>query len=240
MPYTFSTKIRFSQTGEDRRLTLPVLVDLFQDCATEHAAALGDDIDSLRGRKRIWMLTSWQIVVDEYPFLDTEVQVQTWPCRMSSLLAFRNFRLLDKSGEKTFASALTQWAYVDSENGQAAHIDEGLRALYAVEEELPLPKAGRHVLLPDEMMPDEPIPVRYALLDANHHVNNGCYVELAYGLLPDGRSPKGLRVEYKKSAAFGEVLCPLTAQTEDAFYVTFRNAEGETLTNIAFEGEIHV
>ena len=39
--YTFDSRIRYSEVGEDKRLTLISLVDYFQDCSTFQSEDLG-------------------------------------------------------------------------------------------------------------------------------------------------------------------------------------------------------
>ena len=41
MNYSFNSRVRYSETGEDGRLTLPGALNYFQDCCTFQAESIG-------------------------------------------------------------------------------------------------------------------------------------------------------------------------------------------------------
>ena len=43
MGYEWKCRVRYSETGVDGKLTLPALVNYFQDCSTFHSESLGLD-----------------------------------------------------------------------------------------------------------------------------------------------------------------------------------------------------
>ena len=65
MSYSFESRVRFSEIGEDGCLTLPGVLDYFQDCCTFHAESVGLGGDVLKARDRAWVLSSWQVIVDD-------------------------------------------------------------------------------------------------------------------------------------------------------------------------------
>ena len=80
MDYSFNSRVRYSETGEDGRLTLPGVLNYFQDCSTFHAESIGLGGNVLKNRDRAWVLSSWQVVVEEYPVLGTEIRIRTAEC----------------------------------------------------------------------------------------------------------------------------------------------------------------
>ena len=46
--YTFDSRVRYSETGEDGLLSLPAIVDYFQDASTFQSEDLGIGIDFLK------------------------------------------------------------------------------------------------------------------------------------------------------------------------------------------------
>lgn len=65
--YTTEGRIRFSEVDHTRRITLPGIVNYFQDCSTFQSEDLGLGIMHCSERKRAWILSSWQVVVERYP-----------------------------------------------------------------------------------------------------------------------------------------------------------------------------
>ena len=69
MYYTFDSRIRYSEIDHHRTITLPGIINYFQDCSTFHAESIGLGGNVLKNRDRAWVLSSWQVVVEEYPVL---------------------------------------------------------------------------------------------------------------------------------------------------------------------------
>ena len=65
--YTFDSRVRYSETGEDGLLSLPAIVDYFQDASTFQSEDLGIGIDFLKEKDLLWVMSAWQVVVHRYP-----------------------------------------------------------------------------------------------------------------------------------------------------------------------------
>ena len=48
MKYSFTSRIRYSEIGEDGNLTLPGLINYFQDCSTFQSEAIGEGVAELK------------------------------------------------------------------------------------------------------------------------------------------------------------------------------------------------
>lgn len=69
MPFQFDSRVRYSEMGLDKRLTLVSLVDYFQDCSTFQSEDYGVGIEVLKEKSRAWMVLSWQIEILRRPVL---------------------------------------------------------------------------------------------------------------------------------------------------------------------------
>ena len=78
MKYSFTSRIRYSEIGEDGNLTLPGLINYFQDCSTFQSEAIGEGVAELKKRGCAWVLSAWQIHVNRYPSIGEEVKITTW------------------------------------------------------------------------------------------------------------------------------------------------------------------
>jgi len=63
--YTFESRVRFSEADHTELLTLPGLVNYFQDCSTFQSEDIGYGVESLKKSGQAWILSAWQIVVSE-------------------------------------------------------------------------------------------------------------------------------------------------------------------------------
>ena len=71
--YTFDTRIRFSEVDHTRRLTIPGMINYFQDCSTFQSEKIGFGFEYLNERNQAWVLLSWQIVIERYPEFNEKI-----------------------------------------------------------------------------------------------------------------------------------------------------------------------
>lgn len=236
MPYQFESHIRYSEVDEHRKLTLPGIVDYFQDCSTFQSEALGVGLDLMEERKRAWILAYWQIEVKRFPVLGEAVTVETWPYGFNGFMGERNFRMLDEKDEM-LACANSIWVFMDVENGKIAKIDEDIRKAYVLEEALPMKTAGRKVKRPEESLEKEPFMVMKSHLDTNHHVNNGQYILMAQEYLPEDFRICRVRVEYRKSAVLHDTIVPMVTAADGECTVALCDTDREPYALLAFSEE---
>ena len=79
MSYSFESRVRFSEIGEKGCLTLPGVLDYFQDCCTFESEQTGLGMEVLKAQKRAWVLSAWQVIVKRYPKLGENIKVTTIP-----------------------------------------------------------------------------------------------------------------------------------------------------------------
>ena len=119
--YTVDGRIRFSEVDHTRRITLPGIVNYFQDCSTFQSEDLGLGIEHCGEKKRAWILSSWQVVTERYPEIGEKIKTSTWATDFNGLFGERNFCMTDEKGQDV-AYANSLWVYMNVEKGRpAAH-----------------------------------------------------------------------------------------------------------------------
>ena len=231
--YTWDSRVRFSEIGEDKRLTLDGILNYFQDSSTFHSEDIGNGMDVVENLKRVWVLSSWQIVVNEYPKIGDRIKLGTWPYDFNRFLGGRNFIMYGEDG-RVLAYANSLWTYLNSENGRPARVDDRILELYKLEPKYDMEYADRKIALPEEMESQKPLTIEVYHLDTNHHVNNGQYVKMAGAYLPQDFEIAQMRAEYKKSALLGDVICPKVAEEENKVIVSLEDEAGNPFTVVEF------
>lgn len=216
--YSFNSRVRYSEVGEDKKLSLNGIINYFQDCSTFHSESLGVGLNVLEKLNRVWVLSSWQIVVERYPDLCEEITVSTWPYAFQGFFGYRNFVLTDKEG-RLLAYANTLWTFLDTETGRPARVPEEIAGAYTLEEKLNMSYASRKVPMPKDGETGEPFAVQRLHLDTNHHVNNGQYIQMARAYVPSDFVIRQMRAEYKKSAVLWDMIYPVVSQEDGIFTV---------------------
>ncbi len=223
--YTFPARIRYSEVDHNAQLTLPSLVNYFQDCSTFQSEDLGVGMQWLKDQQKAWVLSHWRVIVDRYPMLNETVTVGTFASRFKGLMAHRNFFMADESGA-IIAKADTTWIFMDLAKGRpvkatAEHVDP-----YGTHEPLPMPHEPHKIVLPNAMEEREPFAVRRSMIDTNEHVNNCQYLQMAMELLPCEAAVRTARIDFRRAAVMGDVIYPFIAQEKGRAVAELCDAEG--------------
>ena len=232
--YTTEGRIRFSEVDHTRRITLPGIVNYFQDCSTFQSEDLGLGIMHCSERKRAWILSSWQVVVERYPEIGEKIQTSTWATDFKGLFGERNFCMTDENGNDV-AYANSLWVYMDIERGRPARPDESEIAPYGTGEPYEMTYESRKIPLPTESEELESFPVRRYHIDTNEHVNNCQYVQMAMDYLPENFKIHQMRAEYKQQARLNDVICPARAVDENKTTVLLNDQKGEPYAVVEFK-----
>ena len=225
MSYVFPGRVRFSETGADKKLTLEGMLNYFQDCATFHSEDIGVGIDFLTARDRVWVLSSWQICVDRYPDVCENIEVATYPYEFKGFLGMRCFAMKTREGE-LLARANSVWSFLSVSAGRPVRVEEDVRLRYGLDPKLDMEYASRKVPMPKTGQGRRPVVVRREHLDCNGHVNNGKYVQLAADYLPEDFVVGQMRAEYRRQSVLGDELYPFVELEKDVCRVALCDADG--------------
>lgn len=237
MPYQFQSRIRYSEIGEDRRLTLPGLINYFQDCSTFQSEDLGNGVEDMSEKGKVWVLAYWQIEVGRFPLLGESVTVQTWAHAFKGFQGERNYCMLDQNGER-LAWANSLWIYVDLATGHPVRVDRDVQERYPMEPALVMEQTSRKIRVPEGGIREEAFKVGRHHLDTNHHVNNAQYIDMALEYLPKDWKLTRIRVEYKNQAVLGDQICPTVIILEQNVIVNLCSTAGVSYAIVEFCGGI--
>ena len=233
MIYSFDGRVRYSETGENGLLTLPGILNYFQDCSTFQSEEVGLGLKVLKEWNRFWVLSAWQVIVERYPAMGEQIRTSTWAYGFRGFMGFRNFTMDTANGER-LAYANTFWTYINRENGFPVKLTERDTEGYGLEEKLEMDYAPRKIVLPEEYIKEDVFYVQKHHLDTNHHVNNCQYVQMAMEMLDQERVIRQVRVEYKKSAVLGDMIVPRTGDRDGRTVVELCTTEGELYAAVEF------
>ena len=135
--YSFKSRVRFSETDQERRLRLESIVDYFQDCSTFQSEDLGMGILPLQQRNLVWVLSYWQIVIDEYPLLGDYITICTQPHEFRGFMGLRNF-WLENAGGEMLVRANSLWTLLDSKTMRPRRIPDDIKEVYPLGEKIPM------------------------------------------------------------------------------------------------------
>ena len=231
--YTFESRIRYSETDSEGKLTMASLINYFQDCSTFQSEDLGLGLDYLKERHMVWVLSSWQVKIRRYPKLGEQLRACTWPYDFKNFMGYRNFKIEDETGEE-IACANSVWVFIDITNGRPVRVPEEIKAKYSFEEPYDMECLGRKIRTEEGMEPKEPVRIGRFHIDTNRHVNNGKYVMIAEEYLPESFKVKELRAEYKKAAVLSDFLYPRVKVMDRSAMVVLADADEKPYAVLEF------
>lgn len=234
--YQLNSKVRYSEANSQSKLTYHALLNYLQDSSTLHSEVLGESGKELFEKNMAWVLSFWQICIEDMPRLSEEICVKTWPYQTKGLFGLRNFCMENAAGEQ-IVKANSIWVLIDPRTGRPIRIPEEVSAHYPDEPKLDMEYCDRKVVVPEEYEEKEGIVVQQYFIDTNNHVNNAKYVMLAEQYLPEDFKVREIRVEYKIAAVLGDNMIPRVTIKENEVTVALVTSAGKLYAAVQFLGE---
>ncbi len=234
--YKLESKVRYSESNSESRLTYHALLNYLQDASTLHSEELGESGAQLLEQNMAWILSFWQICIEDMPGLSEDITVSTWPYNTKGLFGLRNFCMENAKGD-TIVKANSIWVLIDPQTGRPLRITDEVSAHYPDEPKLDMDYCDRKITVPEKYEEKDAILVPKYFIDTNNHMNNGKYVMVAEEYLPEYFQVKEIRVEYKMAAVLGDTIVPRVTIKGKEVTVVLVNAEGKSYATILFLGK---
>lgn len=231
--YSFKSRVRYSEITKNRTMDLSSIINYFQDCSTFQSEDIGLGFDYLEPHHRVWLLSSWQIIVNRYPALGEEITIGTWAYDFKGMYGYRNFIIYDENHQVS-AVANSIWVFVDTTTGKPSRIQPDDIAAYGKTAPYDMPYAERKIPLPNTLLEYPPFQVVKSSIDTNNHVNNCEYIKMAEEYLPDNFNIYQMRADYKKSALLGDIIYPLVSFDKNLCTVVLADKDKKAYAIIEF------
>ena len=141
--------------------------------------------------------------------------------------------MVDDDGNR-IACADSLWVLVNLATGKPTRIPADIGDRYELGSPFTMEKTNRKILLPEDAVCEEPVPVQRYFLDTNHHMNNGKYIMVAQSYLPSDFPVASFRVEYRNQAHLGDLLHPYVTITPDRVVVNLCNEDKVPYASLEF------
>lgn len=230
--YSFKSRVRFSETDTDRKLSITGLMNYLQDCTIFQGEDIGASFSHWKERGRTWLLSAWNVEVLRRPEVAEEITISTWPYDFKGIYGLRNFAIFDKEGNY-LVKADSCWFLTSMETGKPVRAEAEDISFYPIEEtRIDMEDLPRKIALPNDLEEVGRLSVMKHHLDTNLHVNNVQYVDIACEVLPKGCEICGIRAEYKKAAVLGDVIILKCAVENGKYAVSLCAEDGSVYANV--------
>ena len=231
--YQLNSKVKYSESDSNSRLKYHALFDYLQNTSTLHSEELGESGADLLKQNLAWILSFWQVCIDEMPNLSEDIVISTWPYKTQGLFGQRNFCVDNAKGER-IVKANSIWVLIDPRTGRPVRITDEVASHYPDEPKLEMDYCDRKIAIPEEYEEKEAIKVPKYFIDTNHHVNNTKYIMVAEEYLPEDFKVKEIRVEYKNAAVLGDTIVPRVTVRDNEVTVALVDEHGKIYATVQF------
>ncbi len=231
--YTYEMNAGYSVMDASLRMTVPAILDCFQDAAIFEAENGRITVDYLYSRHLAWLLSSWQIVIGRRPKLNERIKIATAPYDFRGFLGYRNFVMNGEDGA-VIVRAASLWTLVDTQKGCPVRPTQEMQDGYELAPKLEMEYAPRKIALFGDGEERAHFKIRRYQIDSNQHMNNVEYVRLAMEVLPQDAAIRELRAEYKKAARCGDEVTAAAVEAEGRHQVVLSDTEGSVYAVVEF------
>lgn len=114
------TRVMPSMCDENSLMSIPAILDLFQDVAGIHAGSVGIGALDLEERGLFWIVSKIRLRIARRPFVDEMLDAVTWIQPADRATCERDWSI-SRDGE-TLAYVRSVWAALRRDNGRPAHM----------------------------------------------------------------------------------------------------------------------
>ena len=203
------------------------ILNIFEDIAGMHADYAGE---GLKESDTTWILTGYKVKILKKLEYGEKVDALTWGTEIKNITASREFEIRSNTGE-ILVEGLSNWVHINLKTKKIEKVSFQLIDAYELEQnetnfgELKLKKIEE----PINYLYDKTFTIDWNWIDANNHMNNIYYLEVAEMTLPDEIRRKndysGFEIMYKKEVKYGEIIKCLYTETESSYIVAIKNED---------------
>ena len=219
-------------------MTLKGMLDVMQECAHAHLAAVNLSVEKLMEKGMMLFVTRISCKMSRMPVKGEVLNTKTWtlPERRAGLLRYHTMDTAD--GERVI-DAVSQWVSVDINTRRLISSQGFINAWNNPFAEMangcPAPKRLRENC---EFTSQSEIVIDENRLDFYGHVNNSEYAGFI-DEISDIKNPSGFRIAYTSEAKLGDVLCVKLGGDEKSTYFEAEFSRGVSFkAKVYFNGEV--
>jgi len=202
--------IRIYEVDENGKLSVPYLLNFFQDVMIHNVDSYGAGTDFHMQKGLVWVLIDYEIDITKLPYGKTKVKCGTIPYSFKRYFGYRKWELLDEDN-KILATAKGKFVLMNSKTKEIVTPSKDILDLFtdALKEPAVL-KFSNNPRIDSKILYRSNDIVRNTYIDVNNHMNNVHYLSLAYNNIPSDilkhHQVSNIRITYKKECLLDDNL----------------------------------
>nr|WP_318706908.1 acyl-ACP thioesterase domain-containing protein [uncultured Treponema sp.] len=231
MVFTAKFYIGYSDINKDYNLTNTSLLKIFENVASMHSHVAKDDINESEGR---WFLTGYHVKITKRPQYGETVTIKTWSRDMKGVQASREFEVYNEKNELCL-TGLSNWIRINAKTLRLERISPEVYEAYGSEPERTNFNYSWIEKLKESEKTDyeKEFHIERNFIDANKHMNNVYYLDLATNILPEEVYQAGelneFIIMYKSAIKYDETVNCGFATEDDGYRITIKSQDKSDL-----------
>lgn len=232
--FTYNYKIRYSDVGENNRLTLKSLVETLQEAAISHSEYAGYGLNNIDKTNLAWLLLDWKVQVMSYPHSNESITVKTWPRIFNKLYSYRDFEVYDQHNN-LIAIASSKWFAIDTVNKKIRKLTPEITEAYGGTTSKSVFESPfqEKIEVPEEIKLNFNYTIQRRDLDTNGHVNNLHYIDFALETLDEdifsNNVFNNIEIIYKKEIKLKENINCYYSFENNKHIITIKNSNNSII-----------
>lgn len=235
--FTKEFYIHTYEVDKNKRLTLPTLLNYFQDVMIDNVDSFGAGSEYHMAQNLFWVLIDYEIEVHELPIGKSFVTCGTVPYSFKRFYGYRKWEMKDSSG-KLLAEAKGKFVLMNYVTKEITSPSPEIISLFTRALKEPYALDFTKIVSPKENIDFKTIDkVKNTYIDIYNHMNNVYYLLLAYNTIPhsllDDHKIKKVRINYKKECVIDDELIIEGSRDDNKLNFEIKN-NGNLLSSINF------
>ena len=237
MVFSTNFRIGLSLLNKSIYISNKSLLGILQDIAEMHSSTVGFGVTDIEKTHFTWALLNWKVEIFNRPKYGDIIKINTWSSHSEKLYCFRDFEILNSNNE-LIGIATSKWVLINADTKKICKITDDLMSKYEPEEKsvfntFDLPKLEELSEYSDSLN----YSIRKSDIDVNEHVNNLCYLDMAYEILPYdlafNTECNNFEILYKKQIKFNDNIKTFYGKNEKGeHFVVIKNVDTNILHSI--------
>lgn len=233
--FVCTKNVSLSDIGQNFKITNRGFLNILQEAANLASSSVGHGVDDIERTGTTWILLYWRLKIFKRAKYNDTLTIKTWASFARKIYSIRSFEVYNENNE-LIAVADSKWVFVDATSHSILKIPDELIDIYKpIDEKLFDNELKDKFKLPENISENYCYTTMKRDLDANHHVNNVSFLDIALEALPDdliNNDFKNINIVYKKELHYKDTVSCYYKNEDNKHFVYLYTKESSTLNGV--------
>lgn len=213
--FTTKQNVLIEDIGQDLNMSNRGFLRVLQETANGASSKVGHGLSDIDTTHTTWILLYWRLKIFKRPKYNDILTINTWASFSKKIYSTRSFEIY--CNNDLIAIADSKWVFANSSSHSIEKISDDIINAYEPEEKTLFDSEFKDKRkMPENIESQFTYTAMKRDLDANHHVNNISFLDIASEIIPNDvlNNSTEFTIVYKKEIEYGDTIdCYYTDNT---------------------------